>query len=105
MELVDFDPDGEEKMIAAMLYPHTSLSEHAVLARVQAMTAEQRLGVMRSYCGERRNRRHRPGRALERTYYRFDVLSDTAVSATCSATACSPSNGSLCPHSRLRHAG
>ena len=26
--------------------------------------------------GERRNRRHRPGRAFERTGYRFDVLAD-----------------------------
>ena len=76
VELVDFDPDGEEKMIAAMLYPHTSLPERTVLARVRAMTVEQRLSVVRSYCGERRNRRHRPGRALERTYYSFDVLSD-----------------------------
>ena len=30
----------------------------------------------RPYVGERANRRHRPGRALERTEYRFDVVSD-----------------------------
>ena len=29
-----------------------------------------------AYVGERRNRRHRPGRAFERTDYRFDVLAD-----------------------------
>jgi hypothetical protein len=32
--------------------------------------------VMRAYVGERQNRRHKPGRALERVWYRFDVLSD-----------------------------
>ena len=31
---------------------------------------------MRAYVGERTNRRHRPGRAFERTGYRFDVVSD-----------------------------
>ena len=29
-----------------------------------------------SYVGERENRRHKPGRAFERTRYRFDVLAD-----------------------------
>ena len=76
VELVDFDPDGETKMIAAMLYPHTSLAERTVEARVRAMSAEERVAVVRAYCGQRSNRRHRPGRALERVYYRFDVLSD-----------------------------
>lgn len=74
--LVDFDPDGETKMVAAMLYPHTSLPESQILRRVEAMTTEQRLEVIGAYVGDRTNRRHRPGRAFERCYYRFDVLSD-----------------------------
>ncbi len=76
VELVDYDPDGETKMIAAMLYPHTSLAERTIESRVAAMTTDERLAVVRAYCGARQNRRHRPGRALERVYYRFDVLSD-----------------------------
>lgn len=76
VELVDFDPDGEIKTVAAMLYPHTSLSETTVEARVRAMTVEDRLDVIRAYVGHRENRRQRPGRAFERTDYRFDVLSD-----------------------------
>ncbi|MYH42733.1 MAG: thymidylate synthase, partial [Acidimicrobiaceae bacterium] len=76
VDLVDFDPDGETKMIAAMLYPHTSLADRTVESRVRAMPAAERVAVARAYCGDRQNRRHRPGRALERVYYRFDVLSD-----------------------------
>jgi len=76
VELVDFDPDGEIKMVAAMLYPHTSLSEASIEARVRRMTVEERVGVIKAYVGTRANRRHRPGRAFERTDYRFDVLSD-----------------------------
>ena len=32
--------------------------------------------MLRAYIGERGNRRHKPGRAFERTGYRFDVLCD-----------------------------
>ena len=40
------------------------------------MGAEDRLAVVRAYTGLRRNRRHRPGRALELPSYRFEVLCD-----------------------------
>ncbi|HMC52341.1 MAG TPA: FAD-dependent thymidylate synthase, partial [Acidimicrobiales bacterium] len=74
--LVDFDADAEEKLVAAMLYPYTHLPEDQVLARVRRMSPEEKVAVVEAYAGERENRRHRPGRALERTAYRFDVLSD-----------------------------
>jgi thymidylate synthase ThyX len=74
--LVDWDPDGEIKVIAAMLYPYTDLTEDRLRAEVERMSLEERLDVIRRYAGERLNRRHRPGRALERTGYRFDILSD-----------------------------
>jgi hypothetical protein len=32
--------------------------------------------LLRAYVGDRSNRRHRPGRAFERTDYRFDVVTD-----------------------------
>jgi thymidylate synthase ThyX len=74
--LVDWDPDGEVKVIASMLYPYTHLSESAIQDRVQDLPMDERLEVVRRYTGERTNRRHRPGRALERCDYRFDVISD-----------------------------
>jgi thymidylate synthase ThyX len=43
---------------------------------VRALTAAQRADVLRAYVGRRGNRRHKPGRAFERTAYRFDVLGD-----------------------------
>ena len=76
LELIDFEPDGEIKVVTAILYPHTSLSERTVEARVHQMTVEERLDIIKGYVGNRSNRRHRPGRAFERTDYRFDVLSD-----------------------------
>jgi thymidylate synthase ThyX len=76
VNLVDWDPDGEDKVLAAMLYPHLSLPEPVVLERVRRMTTDERLALVEAYVGERSNRRHKPGRALERTDYRFDICSD-----------------------------
>ncbi|MDP9403088.1 MAG: FAD-dependent thymidylate synthase [Actinomycetota bacterium] len=74
--LVDFDPEGEDKLVAAMLYPHTDLPDDQVLARVRRLSVDDRVAVLRAGVGERTNRRHRPGRGLERIGYRFDILSD-----------------------------
>jgi len=43
---------------------------------VRALSADERLAIARTYAGDRANRRHKPGRALERLAYRFDVCSD-----------------------------
>jgi len=74
--LVDFDPDGENKVLTAMLYPHSNLPEDQLFDRVLRLSGDEKRALVRAYLGERTNRRQRPGRALERTYYRFDVLSD-----------------------------
>ena len=76
MSLVDFDPDAEVKTVASMLYAYADLPERQLEDRVREMTIDERLAVMRTYEGDRRNRRHKPGRALERPTYRFDVLAD-----------------------------
>jgi len=76
VRLVDWDPEGEDKVVAAMCYPRTTLSDEEVLRRVRALGAEDRRSIVQAYVGDRTNRRHRPGRAFERTEYRFDVVSD-----------------------------
>ncbi len=76
VDLVDFDPDAEIKVVAAMLYPYTDRPERDLEALARAMSVEERIRVIGTYCGDRGNRRHRPGRAIERPFYRFDVLAD-----------------------------
>ena len=63
-------------MLAAICYPHTTLPEDQILDRVRRLGVDDRVALLRAYVGERDNRRHRPGRAFERTDYRFDVLAD-----------------------------
>jgi thymidylate synthase ThyX len=74
--LTDFDPDGEVKVVAAALYSSSDLPDDQLLAKARRMSAEERRAVLDAYIGHRANRRHKPGRAFERTRYRFDVLAD-----------------------------
>jgi thymidylate synthase ThyX len=74
--LTDFDPDGEAKVVAAALYPVSDLPDAQLSALVRGMTSDDRAALLRAYAGVRTNRRHKPGRAFERTTYRFDVLAD-----------------------------
>ncbi len=74
--LTDFDPDGEVKVVAAALYESSRLPESQLLETARGLSAADRAAVLRACVGDRANRRHRPGRAFERTGYCFDVLSD-----------------------------
>jgi thymidylate synthase ThyX len=74
--LSDFDPDGEIKVVAAALYASTRLPDDQLLALARRLTADERAEVLRACVGARGNRRHKPGRAFERTLYRFDILTD-----------------------------
>jgi thymidylate synthase ThyX len=74
--LTDFDPDGELKVVAAALYGASHLPDDQIMALARGLSRERRASLLRAYVGVRGNRRHKPGRAFERTGYRFDVLAD-----------------------------
>jgi hypothetical protein len=76
VRLLDFDPDGEDKVLAAACFAHLGGSEAAVLARVRTLGVAERTALLEAYVGDRQNRRHRPGRAFERTDYRFELVTD-----------------------------
>jgi thymidylate synthase ThyX len=74
--LLDFDPEGEEKVLVAVCFSHLGCSEREAARRVGLLGHDDRVALLRAYVGERRNRRHRPGRAFERTDYRFELVTD-----------------------------
>jgi len=74
--LTDFDPEGEIKVVAAALYNASILPDDQLLAIAREMSADDRAALLTAYVGNRANRRHKPGRAFERTSYRFDILAD-----------------------------
>ncbi len=74
--LLDFDPDGEEKVLVAACFAAMDCSEREAERRVRQLGHDDRVALLRAYVGDRRNRRHRPGRAFERTDYRFELVTD-----------------------------
>lgn len=74
--LLDYDPDGEEKVLVAACFAHLGCSEREAAARVRQLAHADRVALLTAYVGDRRNRRHRPGRAFERTDYRFELVTD-----------------------------
>ncbi len=77
--LMDYDREAEEKVVAAILYPH---SRHP-LAQLRKMAAnmpqKQRRKILEEYLKQRRHRRDKPGRALEQVYYTFDILGNLGL--------------------------
>jgi thymidylate synthase ThyX len=75
--LVNWDPDGEIKLVAGALYESSAFSLNQLMRLAEKMSVDDRIYVLRQYFGDRsHNRRHKPGRALELTDYTFDILSD-----------------------------
>ncbi len=74
--LVDWDPEAEVKLAAAALYAGSELPDDALLDIARQMSDTDLDAVFAAMVGDRGNRRHKPGRAAERSSYRFDVLSD-----------------------------
>ncbi len=77
--LVDWDPDAERKVAAAALYPHTDLPDDQLLDHVRRLPDDQVAALLSAYAGLRENRRHKPGRGMERVSYRFDLLCDYGI--------------------------
>lgn len=76
VRLVAFDPAGEQRVLEAIVFANSSLRHDDVAEHVARWDAAERARVISAYVGERRNRRHRPGRAFERTDYRFELVTD-----------------------------
>jgi len=77
--LVEYTPHNELDIVADMLYEHSDLSLQALRTEVAAWPYQRKLDVFTAYIGERLNRRHRPGRALEKIHYSFDLVCDYGI--------------------------
>ena len=77
--LVDYWPKNEMTLIADMLYEYGDLPLEELQSTINGWTYDQKLEVFNSYMGERLNRRHRPGRAIEKAHYSWDIVCDYGI--------------------------
>lgn len=79
VQLVDYWPKNEMLLVPDMIYEHSNLSLGELQEKINTWPYEKRLEVFEAYMGERLNRRHRPGRALEKAHYSWDVVCDYGI--------------------------
>ncbi len=79
VQLTEVWPRNELDLVADMLYEHSNLSVQELQAEVNTWPYDKKLQVFQTYMGERLNRRHRPGRALEKAHYSWDLLCDYGI--------------------------
>jgi thymidylate synthase ThyX len=79
VKLVWWDPEAEDKVVAAILYPARHEEMVEILRYVRTLRREQKRQIIPAYCAHRGNRRHKPGRAFEHVYYLFDLLGNFGI--------------------------
>ena len=75
VELVHVD-GTEDDLLVASLFESAGTSEAEIRRRIRALDPIERAELIGDLAGERRNRRHRPGRGWEAVRYRFEIVSD-----------------------------
>ncbi len=81
-ELVRLDsywPKNELDIVPHVLYDQTTLSLDQLRQATSEWTYDQKEKALKSYIGERLNRRQKPGRAFEVPHYTFDILCDYGI--------------------------
>ncbi len=76
VKLVDCDEHAIERIIAAILYGRSNMDYEAARAKAGAMNEAEKEKIFSRYLSSRKNRHHKPGRALEEAYFSFDIISD-----------------------------
>ncbi len=79
VQLTDYWPKNELDLVADILYEHGNASLESIRKEVYDWPYERREEVLKAYMGERLNRRHRPGRALEKAHYSWDLVCDYGI--------------------------
>lgn len=77
--LVDYDAEAEERILAAILYPHARHPLAQLRGCVRYMDEEQKREILDTYLAGRRHRRDKPGRAFEQVYYTFDITGNLGL--------------------------
>lgn len=76
VELLDYWPKDELDIVPHLLFSESHLSTEGLKKAVSLMTSAEKEQILQDYMGERLNRRHRPGRAMEIPHYMWEVVGD-----------------------------
>lgn len=74
VKLIDYEKNGEEKIIAALLYPKLHIAFEEVLKAVLKMSLKQKKEILDSVFAKRKARWYKVPRAFEKAYVTFDMV-------------------------------
>jgi thymidylate synthase ThyX len=76
VELLSYWPDNELDIVPDLLFEESGSSTDAIKKSISGLNRDEKRKIMVAYMGERLNRRHRPGRAMEKPHYEWEVKAD-----------------------------
>lgn len=79
INLVDYWPRNEMDVVADICFEFSSLSYDEIKSDIEKIPIEEKRKIIFDYIGRRSNRRQKPGRALERIHYSWDILCDYGI--------------------------
>lgn len=74
VKLLEFDPDGEDKVIAGIVYGQSHDPFDVVLGRVKKMSAADKEKIVAAAINNRTQKYYKVPRGFENTYLRFEIL-------------------------------
>lgn len=74
VKLIDYEKNGEEKIIAALLYPKLHMPYDRLLKAVLKMSQKQKREILDSVFAKRKKRWYKVPRAFEKAYVTFDMV-------------------------------
>lgn len=77
VKLVSYWPENELDLVPEMLFEHSEpLSLSEIQEQVSRFDEEKKVEIFCAYMGERFNRRNRPGRAIEKAHFEWEIVGD-----------------------------
>jgi thymidylate synthase ThyX len=74
VKLIEYDKDGEDKIIASLLYPELKEPWEKVLEKVKRLSVFEKEKILKNVLKDRKYRWHKIPRAFENVYLRFEIL-------------------------------
>ena len=77
VQLIDFFPKDELSLVPEMLFAESEgISLPEIQEQVRHWSTKQKEDVFSDCIGKRLNRRHKPGRAIEKVHYEWEIVGD-----------------------------
>ncbi len=74
VKLVEYDKDGEDKIIASLLYPEFKEPWEKILEKVKRLSVSEKEKILENVLKDRKYRWYKVPRAFESVYLRFEIL-------------------------------